>query len=165
MPLIDRRDVLQAMIPTDKRIQFSEALPGSGAAVFLLVDQVGLEGVVSKRKDSKYRSGPSTNWLKAKCYVEKEMDIIGVQREAGKPAMVLMADKGRYMGGAFVTFKADKRQALWDRVAAKTGAPPPTGLAKEKAEWLKPGLVGLVKFLKGEDKLRHASLKDFWEAN
>ncbi|WP_292216384.1 hypothetical protein [Mesorhizobium sp.] len=34
-----------------------------------------------------------------------------------------MADKGRYMGGAFVTFKADKRQALWDRVAAKTGAP------------------------------------------
>lgn len=90
------------------------------------------------------------------------MDIIGVQREAGKPAMVLMADKGRYMGGAFVTFKADKRQALWDRVAAKTGAPSPKGLAKEKAEWLKPGLVGRVKFL---DKLRHASLKDFWEAN
>ncbi|WP_363234028.1 hypothetical protein [Mesorhizobium sp.] len=51
------------------------------------------------------------------------MEIIGVQWEAGKPAMVLMADKGRYMGGAFVTFKADKRQALWDRVAAKTGAP------------------------------------------
>lgn len=53
MPLIDRREVLQAMIPTDKRIQFSEALPGSGAAVFLLVDQADLEGVVSKRKDSK----------------------------------------------------------------------------------------------------------------
>lgn len=165
MPLIDRREVLQAMIPTDKRIQFSEALPGSGAAVFLLVDQVGLEGVVSKRKDSKYRSGPSTSWLKAKCYVEKEMDIIGVQREAGKPTMVLMADEGRYMGGACVTVKADKRQALWDRVAAKTGAPSPKGLAKEKAEWLKPGLIGRVKFLKGEEKLRHASLKDFWEAN
>ncbi|MGT2466535.1 hypothetical protein ACVOMV_18180 [Mesorhizobium atlanticum] len=56
------------------------------------------------------------NWRKIKCYVEKEMEIIGVQRERGKPAMVLMADKGRYMGGAFVTFKADKRQALWDRV-------------------------------------------------
>ncbi|RUX45356.1 ATP-dependent DNA ligase [Mesorhizobium sp. M4A.F.Ca.ET.050.02.1.1] len=165
MPLEDRREILEALVPADQRIQFSEALPGSGAAVFLLVDQAGLEGVVSKRKDSKYRSGPSTNWLKAKCYVEKEMDIIGVQREAGKPAMVLMADNGRYMGGAFVTFKADKRQALWDRVAGKTGAPAPKGLAKEKAEWLKPGLVGLVKFLKGEEKLRHASLKDFWEAN
>ncbi|ESX88269.1 hypothetical protein [Mesorhizobium sp. LNJC403B00] len=45
----------------------------------------------------------------------------------------------------------------------KAGAPPPNGLAKEKAEWLKPGLVGRVKFLKGEEKLRHASLKDFRE--
>ncbi|MEI9405212.1 hypothetical protein [Mesorhizobium argentiipisi] len=34
----------------------------------------------------------------------------------------------------------------------KAGAPPPKGLAKEKAEWLKPGLVGRVKFLKGEEK-------------
>src|SRR4051794_16726385 len=76
----------------------------------------GLEGMVSKRKDSTYRSGPTMNWRKIKCYAEKEMDIIGVQREAGKPAMVLMADKGRYAGGAFITFKAHKRQALWDRV-------------------------------------------------
>ncbi|TGV49608.1 ATP-dependent DNA ligase, partial [Mesorhizobium sp. M2D.F.Ca.ET.160.01.1.1] len=37
------------------------------------------------------------------------------------------------------------------------------GLAKQKAEWLKPGLVGRVKFLKGEETLRHASLKDFRE--
>lgn len=85
------------------------------------------------------------------------------RRESGKPAMVLLADNGRYIGGAFVTFRADKRQQLWERAQGKAGAPPPTGLAKEKAEWLKPGLVGLVRFLKGEEKLRHATLKDFWE--
>ncbi|MER8900082.1 hypothetical protein [Mesorhizobium sp. M0676] len=33
-----------------------------------MLDKAGLEGMVSKRKDSKYRRGPSTNWLKAKCY-------------------------------------------------------------------------------------------------
>lgn len=44
MPLIDRREILQAMIPAGQHIQFSEALPGSGAAVFLLVDQAGFEG-------------------------------------------------------------------------------------------------------------------------
>jgi hypothetical protein len=27
-------------------------------------------------------------------------------------------------------------------------------------EWLKPGLLARVKHLKGEDELRHASLKD-----
>ena len=163
MPLKDRREILQALIPAGGRIQFSEALPGTGDAAYHLACEANLEGIVSKRLDSGYRSGPTMNWRKIKCYVEKEMDIIGVKRETGKPAMVLMADKGRYMGGAFVTFKADKRQALWDRVQDKVGAPPPKGLAKEKAEWLKPGLVGRVKFLKGEEKLRHASLKDFRE--
>jgi DNA ligase D-like protein (predicted ligase) len=163
MPLGDRREVLQALIPAGGHIQFSEALPGTGDAVYHLACEANLEGIVSKRLDSKYSSGPTMNWRKIKCYVEKEMDIIGVQREAGKPAMVLMADQGRYMGGAFVTFRADKRQALWDRVQGKIGAPPPKGLKKQKAQWLKPGLVGRVKFLKGEETLRHASLKDFRE--
>lgn len=45
----------------------------------------------------------------------------------------------------------------------RASAPPPEGLAKEMAEWLNPGLVGLVKFLKGQEKQRHATLKDFWE--
>lgn len=163
MPLKDRREILAALIPTGGRIQFSEALPGTGDAVYHLACEANLEGIVSKRVDSAYRSGSTAAWRKVKCFEEKDMDIIGVQRERGKPAMVLMADGGRYMGGAFVTFKADKRQALWDRVQGKVGAPPPKGFKKEKAEWLKPGLSGRVRYLKGEEKLRHAMLRDFWE--
>jgi len=60
MPLEDRREILQAMIPAGGRIQFSQALPGDAKAIFQLVDKTGLEGMVSKRKDSVYRSGPST---------------------------------------------------------------------------------------------------------
>ncbi|WP_189521491.1 MULTISPECIES: hypothetical protein [unclassified Mesorhizobium] len=59
------------------------------------------------------------------------------------------------MGGAVATFKADKRQALWDFVHGMAGAPAPKGLAERQ----KPGLV---KTLKGEEMLHHASLKDFW---
>ena len=44
MPLEDRREILAEMIPKGSRIQFSEALVGTGAAVFHLVDQAGLEG-------------------------------------------------------------------------------------------------------------------------
>ncbi|MFI0848666.1 hypothetical protein [Mesorhizobium sp. IMUNJ 23232] len=40
---------------------------------------------------------------------------------------------------------------------------PPKGLAIDKAEWVKPGLVARVKFLRGEQKLRHASVKSFRE--
>lgn len=46
------------------RIQFSESLPGHADAIYHLLDKAGLEGMVSKRSDSKYRSGPTTNWLK-----------------------------------------------------------------------------------------------------
>lgn len=43
--LEDRREILAEMIPKGSRVQFSEALPGTGAAVFHLVDQAGIEGV------------------------------------------------------------------------------------------------------------------------
>jgi bifunctional non-homologous end joining protein LigD len=36
-----------------------------GATVFAHACQLGLEGIVSKRAGSRYRSGPSRNWLKS----------------------------------------------------------------------------------------------------
>lgn len=85
-PLEDRRDILAGLIPDSQHIQFSQALPGTAAAIFHLIDQAGLEGMVSKRRDSKYRSGASNAWLKTKAYAVGEFDLLGVEREAGKPA-------------------------------------------------------------------------------
>nr|WP_292450173.1 hypothetical protein [Mesorhizobium sp.] len=89
MQLEDRREILQVMIPAGGRIQFSQALPGDAKAIFELVDKAGLEGMVSKRKGSKYRSGPSTSWLKTKAFMIDEYDLLGVEREPGKPALPL----------------------------------------------------------------------------
>jgi len=47
-------------------ILFSEALAAEGAVVFAKACELGLEGIVSKRKGSFYRSGRSRSWLKAK---------------------------------------------------------------------------------------------------
>ncbi|BAV50981.1 DNA ligase-like protein [Mesorhizobium loti] len=164
MPLDDRREILAAMVPGGQRIQFSEALPGNGAAVFHLVEQAGLEGVVSKRKDSRYRSGPSTNWLKAKCYSVYEYDLLGVEREPGKPAFALMADRttGRYVGSAFINSSQAIRERLWKRVQEHAG-PAPKGMKRPATQWVKPGIIGRVKHLRGEEDLRHASLQDFRE--
>ncbi|MBZ9822367.1 ATP-dependent DNA ligase [Mesorhizobium sp. CA4] len=161
-PVERRRDILQGLIPAGNRIQFSEAMPGTGDAVLHLVDMAGVEGMVSKRIGSRYRSGPTIDWHKVKCFQTKTLEIIGVQRDPGQAVRVLMADNGRYVGAAIVNFKLDQRQKLWDQVQRLTGAPPPKELKKEKAEWLRPGLVGEVETLKGEEKLRHASLKRAW---
>ena len=48
-------------------IRFNEHLDyDDGAAVFQHACKMGLEGIVSKRKDSLYRSGRSPDWLKMK---------------------------------------------------------------------------------------------------
>jgi hypothetical protein len=48
-------------------------------------------------------------------------------------------------------------------VQQKAGAPTPNGMPAGKAEWIKPGLVARVRFLKGEEKLWHATVKDVRE--
>ena len=47
-------------------LRFNEHLEGDGPTVFAHACKMGLEGIVSKRKDSAYRSGRSLDWLKSK---------------------------------------------------------------------------------------------------
>jgi bifunctional non-homologous end joining protein LigD len=47
-------------------IRFNEHIEGDGTTVFAHACKLGLEGIVSKRKDSPYRSGRSPDWLKMK---------------------------------------------------------------------------------------------------
>ena len=49
-----------------RSIQFVEHLTGDGPTVFDHACRMGLEGIVSKRVDASYRSGPSRVWLKSK---------------------------------------------------------------------------------------------------
>src|SRR5687768_1628951 len=59
-PLVERRARLQELIgPGDafSAIQFSAHHEGDGAVLFKAAERMGLEGIVSKRAASKYRSG------------------------------------------------------------------------------------------------------------
>jgi len=49
-----------------ERIQYVEHVEGDGDKMFAAVCELGLEGIVSKRMASPYRSGPSKAWLKTK---------------------------------------------------------------------------------------------------
>ena len=68
LPLIERKRRLAKLIGKAKRraIRFTEHLTGDGPTVFDHVCRMGLEGIVSKRTDAPYRSGPSKTWLKSK---------------------------------------------------------------------------------------------------
>jgi len=47
-------------------LRFNEHIEDDGPTIFAHACKMGLEGIVSKRKDSPYRSGRSPDWLKMK---------------------------------------------------------------------------------------------------
>jgi hypothetical protein len=47
-------------------IQYVEHTEGGGGEMFKAVCRLGLEGIVSKKLDAPYRSGPSKTWIKVK---------------------------------------------------------------------------------------------------
>ena len=58
-----RREALSRLIAGADGV-FSEALAAEGEVVFAKACELGLEGIVSKRAGSFYKSGKSRNWLK-----------------------------------------------------------------------------------------------------
>jgi ATP-dependent DNA ligase len=63
-----RREALKRLVAKRRNdgVVFSDALEADGALVFAKACEMGLEGIVSKREVSFYRSGRSRNWLKTK---------------------------------------------------------------------------------------------------
>ena len=66
-PLEVRKATLASIVvKASSGIRFNEHIEGNGPTVFAHACKMGLEGIVSKRKDSRYRSGRSPDWLKMK---------------------------------------------------------------------------------------------------
>ena len=165
-PLMERRIELENLIgEASGTIQFSHHIACSGDAFYEAIDMMGVEGMVSKLASAPYRSGRTESWLKIKCYEETDYEIAGVLREPGRPLVAYMVtpDKERrYVGGAHIALNQEMRERLWSRVNAK--AKPLKGVkVKPGTQWLKPGLVGRVRHLKGEQQLRHATLQEIRE--
>jgi bifunctional non-homologous end joining protein LigD len=77
-PLESRKATLEMiLVKAGSGIQFNEHMEGDGEIVFRHACKLGLEGIVSKRKDSPYRSGRSSDWLKM-----KNAEAPAVKREA-----------------------------------------------------------------------------------
>src|SRR5215472_1972427 len=88
-PLEGRKATLEMVLAkAGVGIQFNEHMDGDGETVFRHACKLGLEGIVSKRKDSAYRSGRSPDWLKM-----KNADAHSIIRQSVRKA-------GKYRGKA-----------------------------------------------------------------
>jgi bifunctional non-homologous end joining protein LigD len=77
LPFLDRKAALARMLQVaDTHILFNEHIVGDGPTVFQHACLLGAEGIVSKRVDGTYRSGPCPVWIKV-----RNPASIAVQRE------------------------------------------------------------------------------------
>lgn len=79
------------------RIAISQYIEEHGVALFQLVEQNGLEGVVAKRKDSLYRIGKQTkDWVKFKALKDDDFVVLGYIKNENNMASVIL---GQYQNG------------------------------------------------------------------
>jgi bifunctional non-homologous end joining protein LigD len=66
-PLVERKAALGKLLFRSRDgIQYVEHAEGHGDKLFEAVCKLGLEGIVSKKLNAPYRSGPSKSWIKVK---------------------------------------------------------------------------------------------------
>jgi bifunctional non-homologous end joining protein LigD len=155
---------------------YADYVEGSGQEFFTQACRAGLEGIMSKRADSLYRSGRGKDWLKIKCLKGEEFVIGGFSRSEvkGKPFSSLLLgtfEDGKliYSGKVGTGFVS----ADFDRLAGKfkplerTKSPFEEVPAAERKEavWLEPKLVAQINFAERtrDGRLRHPSFKGLRE--
>jgi bifunctional non-homologous end joining protein LigD len=95
LPLIDRKAHLKMLI-AKTAIEFSESFEIDGREMYTHACTIGLEGVVSKVRDSHYISGRVNSWVKKTCAQRETLPIAGYALDGKKFDVIYLGRrKGR----------------------------------------------------------------------
>jgi bifunctional non-homologous end joining protein LigD len=155
--LVERKERLRRLLPKHPLLSFSTHRSQHGSKFFKQALGQGLEGIMAKRKSSKYLSGARTSdWLKIKTALRQEVVIAGFTApRRSRPhfgALVLTVREGkawRYVGHVGTGFSHATLKELHDKLSAlRTSTSPFSVRVKDEAvtTWVKPKLVAEVRF-------------------
>ena len=175
-PLLARKDALRKVLsglPADTAIRLSEQFEEDGSLLLKHACGLGLEGIISKRRDAPFRSGRVGDWLKTKCTSNQELVVAGFEPSTAATRTIRSLVLGYYQDGEFryagrvgSGLSEKSEDDLVRRLKALQADKPPFGkLPPEekgrKVKWVKPRLVVEVDFRgwTGSGLLRQASFK------
>ncbi len=175
LPLEERKARLRALVGGGQkgRIRYSEHVLGNGIPMLQEACRLGLEGIISKRRDQPSVPGRSDAWRKIKCTRRQEFVIGGFTdpqgMRAGIGALLIgyyqdrrLVFAGRVGTGFSHPVALDLRRRLDDLIQpASPFVPPPTGPLSRTAHWVTPRLVCEVAFAEwtNDGQLRHPSFQ------
>jgi bifunctional non-homologous end joining protein LigD len=166
LKLLDRKECLLRVLQPAGIVQAGDHVVEHGEAFFDAASEMGLEGMIAKRADSRYTGKRSADWVKIKCQRRQEFVIGGYTEPRG----------GRYFGALHVGvyegeqlrhvtrvgsgFDEDMRDRLWEQLQPLGRPESPFGASGPKGRvnhWVEPRLVCEVRFTEwtGDGGLRH----------
>lgn len=155
-----RKALLRELLKgADPRLFYSDHVQGNGEDVFAAARQRGMEGIISKRGDSPYRSGRSDTWLKIKTTETREFVVVGYTQPKGSRkgigAFLLAQAKGKKLvyagrvGSGLSDAMLEELPKTLQSLETKepvVALPAHTPLPPGKVHWVKPELVVEVIF-------------------
>lgn len=153
-PLLMRKDVLQGLVDplanSRSPIQYSEHVEGDGDALFARASRMGLEGIVSKRADSRYVQRRSDTWLKVKRVEIGRFRVIGYLSGAPRCVTSLLLAEERdgalvYACRAGSGISESRGRALYPDFAKKERPSPIVPVPRTPgAKWVEPDWVAEI---------------------
>lgn len=146
-PLTNRKELLSSLVMENQYISTSRYIDYYGINLYEAAKQKGLEGIVAKRKDSKYYFDKRTkNWIKCKVMDTEDCVICGYIEKANSMTSLIL---GQYDGQSLiyrghVTLGVSLR-SLKHELRIREGSPfdkIPAG--NNEAVWVEPELVCIV---------------------
>ncbi|NML60921.1 DNA ligase D [Massilia sp. RP-1-19] len=159
VPLEARRAMLQSLLekaPSDM-VRFSAEFGNDPQELVIAACKMGLEGVIGKRRDSRYVERRSPEWIKLKCGQRQEFVVGGYTDPQGSRTgigslLLGVYDKDgvlQYAGNVGSGFNEATLRELKKQLAAldTDKSPfPPKAVAGRKPHWVKPKLIAEVSF-------------------
>lgn len=157
LPLIERKSILQELLPESDAIRYCDHVEGEGKIFFAEMQKMGLEGMIAKRKKSRYLIGKrSPDWLKIKNVKSQEAIIVGFTDPKGSRqyfGSLLLASKKKgkliYIGNVGTGFTDKSLKDLHDKLRKLIRKTSPLDAPiKETPDitWVDPELVCNVKY-------------------
>lgn len=158
--LEDRKGALAALLASSPSptVRYSDHQIGKGPEFFAATCRLGLEGIVSKRRDAPYRPGRSAAWIKVKCGEREEFVVVGfteatgVRSGFGALLVAYHTPRGKlvYAGRVGTGFTGKVLTALREQLERLERKQPtvtlPKGLSSRGIYWVEPKLVAEVRF-------------------
>jgi bifunctional non-homologous end joining protein LigD len=180
-PLIERKEALRGLtagLAPDGAIRISEHFEEQGSTLLDHACRMGLEGIISKRRDAPYRSGRGGDWIKTKCANRQEFVVAGyapstVDSRAIGALVLGYYENGelRYAGRCGTGYTHRMARELSQRLQPlRIDKPPFAKLPAEEtrarnARWVEPKLVAEADFRGWThgDRIRQASFQGIRE--